>query len=145
MFSLSGHPYPKLYFYKRLVQAKLFIDSHFAEPIDLDNIADEAFFSKFHFIREFKKIYRNTPHQYLIQVRIEKAKELLQTAVPVRDACYEVGFESLPSFSRLFRRMTGLTPSAYSAPQQSRKEKMAESPLSFIPACFSGKQGWLEK
>ncbi len=142
---MTEHPYPKLYFYKRLVQAKLFIDSHYAEPIDLDNIADEAFFSKFHFIREFKKIYRNTPHQYLIHVRIEKSKELLQTAVPVTDACYEVGFESVSSFSRLFRRMTGLTPSAFSALQQTRKEKMAESPLSFIPACFSEKQGWLEK
>ena len=41
---MTEHPYPKLYFYKRLVQAKLFIDSHYAEPIDLDNIADEAFF-----------------------------------------------------------------------------------------------------
>ncbi len=142
---MMEHPYPKLYFYKRLVQAKLFIDSHYADPIDLDNIADEAFFSKFHFIREFRKIYRNTPHQYLIQVRIEKARELLQAGIPVTHACYEVGFESVSSFSRLFNRMTGLTPSAYSALQQIRKEKMAESPLSFIPACFSEKQGWLEK
>jgi AraC-like DNA-binding protein len=142
---MMEHPYPKLYFYKRLVLAKLFIDSHYAEPIDLDNIADEAFFSKFHFIREFKKIYQNTPHQYLIYLRIEKSKELLQAAMPVTDACYEVGFESVSSFSRLFRRMTGLTPSAYSARQQIRKEKIAALPLAFIPACFSEKQGWLEK
>jgi AraC-like DNA-binding protein len=142
---MTESPYPKLYFYKRLVQAKLFIDTHYAQPIDLDNISDEAFFSKFHFIREFKKIYRYTPHQWLISVRIEKAKELLETGIPVMDACYEIGFESVPSFSRLFRRMTGLTPSAYSARQQSRKEKIAALPLSFIPACFSEKQGWLKK
>ena len=74
---MTEHPYPKLYFYKRLVQAKLFIDSHYAEPIDLDNIADEAFFSKFHFIREFKKIYRNTPHQYLIHVQNRKSQRII--------------------------------------------------------------------
>jgi AraC-like DNA-binding protein len=142
---MTENPYPKLYFYRRLVQAKLFIDSHYARPIDLDNIADEAYFSKYHFIRQFKNTYRNTPHQYLISVRIEKAMELLQAGIPVTDACYEVGFESLSSFSRLFRRTTGLTPSAYSAAQQSRREKITASPLAFIPACFSEKQGWLKK
>ena len=75
--------YPKIYLYRRIVQAKLFIDEHFGNNIDLDNIADEAYFSKFHFIRLFKTIYNKTPHQYLTIVRIEKAKMLLKTAVPV--------------------------------------------------------------
>ncbi len=53
--------YPKIYLYKRVVQAKLFIDNRFGDDIDLNNIADEAYLSKFHFIRLFKIIYgKNT-------------------------------------------------------------------------------------
>jgi len=72
--SSSKDQYPKVYLYRRIVQAKLFIDRHFAEKIDLTNIAEEATFSKFHFIRLFKKVYGKPPHQYLISVRVEKAK-----------------------------------------------------------------------
>ena len=137
--------YPKLYFYRRLVQAKLFIDAHYADNIDLNNIADEAYFSKFHFIRQFKNTYRKTPHQYLIFVRIEKAMALLKAGVTVSEVCYAVGFESLGSFSGLFKRIVGLSPSAYLAQQQEIKEQVVKSPLSFIPACFAEKYGWLEK
>ena len=110
--------YPRVYLYRRIVRAKLFIDNNYSENIDLDNIADEAFFSKFHFIRQFKKFYGKTPHQYLIVVRIEKAMELLRTDIPVSEVCYAVGFESLGSFSGLFKRIVGLTPSAYLLHQQ---------------------------
>jgi AraC-like DNA-binding protein len=137
--------YPKIYFYRRLVQAKLFIDAHYADKIDLNNIADEAYFSKFHFIRRFKNIYRKTPHQYLIFVRIEKAMELLKTGVPVSEVCYAVGFESLSSFSALFKRTVGIAPSTYLAQQQLIKNQKAKSPLNFIPGCFAEKYGWLEK
>jgi len=142
---MSSQPYPRMYIYRRLVQAKLFIDTHYAEPIDLDAIADEAYFSKFHFIKQFKSIYRRTPHQYLICVRIEKAQDLLNAGSPVSDVCYAVGFESLPSFSGLFKRVTGMSPSAYLAQQKALKAQMAETPLVFIPGCFAQKNGWLKK
>jgi AraC-like DNA-binding protein len=134
-----------MYLYRRLVQAKLFIDTHYAEPINLDAIADEAYFSKFHFIKQFKSIYCRTPHQYLIYVRIEKARDLLNAGTPVSDACYAVGFESLPSFSGLFKRVTGMNPSAYLAQQQHLKAQIAEAPLTFIPGCFARQNGWLKK
>jgi AraC-like DNA-binding protein len=142
---MTGQPYPKMYLYRRLVQAKLFIDAHYAEPIDLNAIADEAYFSKFHFIKQFKSIYRLTPHQYLISRRIEKAQELLKAGSMVSDVCYRVGFESLPSFSGLFKRVTGVTPSAYLAQQQDLKAQILEAPLTFIPGCFAHKNGWLKK
>jgi AraC-like DNA-binding protein len=142
---MTNEQYPKIYLYRRLVQAKLFIDTHYADNIDLNNIADEAYFSKFHFIRRFKKIYRKTPHQYLIYVRIQKAMELLKTGIPVSEVCYAVGFESLSSFSGLFKRMVGITPSEHLARHQKMLEQIASSPLSFIPACFAGKSGWLKK
>ena len=134
--------YPKIFLYRRLVQAKLFIDYHYADRIDVCEIADEAYFSRFHFIRQFKSIYRKTPHQYLISVRIEKAKELLKERKSVSDVCYAVGFESLGSFSGLFKRLEGITPSTYLKEQQMIKKQIRESPLRFIPGCFAEKSGW---
>jgi len=134
--------YPKVYLYRRIVYAKLFIDRHFDEKIDLDNIADEAFFSKFHFIRLFNTIYKKTPHQYLSFVRIEKAKQLLTTDMTAAQVCYAVGFESVSSFTGLFKRMTGETPAAYRAAQLKRKKEITVAPLKFIPNCFAEMKGW---
>ncbi|HEY8927607.1 MAG TPA: AraC family transcriptional regulator [Mucilaginibacter sp.] len=140
---MSAEAYPRIFLYRRLVQAKLFIDAYYTEAIDLNNIADEACFSKYHFIRQFKSIYRKTPHQYLIHVRIKRAKKLLDAGTPVTETCYAVGFESLSSFSGLFKKVYDISPSAYARQQQERKIQISESPLSFIPACFAGKNGWI--
>ncbi len=142
---MSTENYPRIYLYKRIVQAKLFIDSHFAENIDLDNISDEAYFSKFHFIRLFKKIYGKTPHQYLIFVRIENATKLIRNGITVSETCHTVGFESLSSFSGLFKRMVGKTPSDYFAEQQYLKKEMLQTPLKFIPNCYVSQHGLSKK
>jgi AraC-like DNA-binding protein len=142
---MVNEQYPKIYLYRRLVQAKLFIDKHYADKIELDNIADEAYFSKYHFIRMFKNIYRKTPHQYLIFVRIDKARDLLKSGIPVSEACYAVGFESLSSFSGLFKRTVGITPSEYLLQHQKIKTLIAQTPLNFIPGCFAEKNGWMKK
>lgn len=137
--------YPKVYLYQRIVQAKLFIDSNFADKIDLDNISDEAYFSKFHFIRLFKKIYGKTPHQYLTFVRIEKAIQLLGADISPSEVCYAVGFESLSSFGSLFKRIVGVSPSVFLEEQQQMKRQILQTPLNFIPACFIYQNGWAEK
>ncbi len=137
--------YPKVYLYQRIVQAKLFIDSNYADKIDLDNISDEAYFSKFHFIRLFKKIYGKTPHQYLTFVRIEKATQLLRTDIPASEVCYAVGFESLSSFGSLFKRIVGVTPSAFLEGQQQMKIQILKTPMRFVPGCFIYQNGWSEK
>jgi AraC-like DNA-binding protein len=142
---MISQEYPKMYLYRRIVQAKLFIDTHYADNIDLNIIADEAYFSKFHFIKQFKIVYSKTPHQYLIFVRVEKAMDLLNAGIPVSEACYTVGFESLSSFSGLFKRIVGITPSGYLAKQQKLKAKIAAAPLTFIPGCFAEKNGWTKK
>jgi AraC-like DNA-binding protein len=66
--------YPKVYLYRRIVQAKLFIDASYMHSIDLDNISEEASFSKFHFTRLFRQVYGRTPHQYLVHVALKKQK-----------------------------------------------------------------------
>ena len=142
---MTTEQYPKVYLYKRIVQAKLFIDNNYAGNIDLDNIADEAYFSKFHFIRLFKNIYGKTPHQYLTSVRIEKATQLLRIDKPVSEVCYAVGFESLSSFGSLFKRIVGITPSAFLEKQQQMKIQILKTPLKFVPCCFIYQNGWGEK
>jgi len=118
------------------VQAKLFIDDNYFEQIDLDNIADEACFSKFHFIRLFKKIYGYTPHNYLTKVRIEKSKLFLQENLPITDVCYKIGFDSLGSFSVLFKKYSGLSPSEYQQKYLQRQLLIQKQPLQFVPNCF---------
>ncbi|HWA33518.1 MAG TPA: AraC family transcriptional regulator [Cyclobacteriaceae bacterium] len=135
--------YPKVYLYRRIVQGKLFIDAHFSDPINLDNISDEAFLSKFHFIRLFKKAYGKTPHQYLTYVRIERAKHLLRGDRLVSDVCADVGFDSVGSFTTLFKKSTGMTPSAYQQRQLTLREEITSTPLKFVPNCFAEKHGWL--
>lgn len=136
--------YEKLYLYKRIVQAKLFIDSHYAESIDLSNIADEAYFSKFHFIRLFKTIYGKTPHNYLTSVRIENAKILLTRGLPVSTVSLMVGFDSSTSFTAVFKKMAGTPPSVFQSELQIKQREMAGNPLSAIPQCFAASHGWAE-
>src|SRR5690349_15149544 len=122
---MSSGQLPKVYLYRRIVLAKLFIDEHFAEDIDLDDISGEAYFSKFDFIRLFRMAYGKTPHQYLTHVRIEKAKLLLQTDTTVSDVCFSVGFDGISSFTKLFKRIVNVTPSVYQAQQKARQLEMS--------------------
>ena len=140
---MQEEQYPRIFLYRRLVQAKLYIDTHYADAIDLDQIAGEVYSSKYHFIRQFKSIYFKTPHQYLMHVRIDKAQDLLKTGATVTAACYLCGFESLGSFSTLFKRMSGITPQAYRLQHETLRLQVEASPFSFIPACFARQSGWL--
>ncbi|MES2747201.1 MAG: AraC family transcriptional regulator [Bacteroidota bacterium] len=141
---MSAEQYPKVYLYRRIVQAKLFIDNNFADKIDLNNISDEAYFSKFHFTRLFKSIYDKTPHQYLTSVRIEKAMQLLRTGISVSEVCFAVGFDSVSSFSGLFKRITGMSPSTYLGQQQQLQLQISKKPMAFVPGCYAHQNGWLE-
>lgn len=141
---MTTDQYPKVYLYRRIVQAKLFIDNNYTDKIDLNSISDEAYFSKFHFIRLFKSTYGKTPHQYLKYVRIEKAKELLKNNISVSEACFLVGFDSLSSFSGLFSKVVGKSPSLYLKHQQETQKKISQTPLAFVPGCYAYQHGWLD-
>jgi AraC-like DNA-binding protein len=71
--------------------------------------------------------------------------QLLRTDIPVTDVCFSVGFESISSFSGLFKRIVGLTPSAYLTQQHRIKEQILKTPLKFVPGCFADKNGWTKK
>jgi AraC-like DNA-binding protein len=122
--------------YQRIVTAKIFIDENYDESIGLEEISQQAFLSRFHFHRLFTKIYRSTPHRYLTQKRIEKAKQLLAENKAVNDVCNEVGFESLGSFSALFKKEIGFAPTHYRNLAWLKKQEQKKQPKKFIPHCF---------
>jgi AraC-like DNA-binding protein len=107
------------------------IDRDFAAPLDLDALARDAGYSKFHFTRLFARAYGETPRAYVTKRRIERAKDLLRTAnLRVTEVCFLVGFESVGSFSSRFRELVGRSPSAY------RADHVAWAGLPPIPGCF---------
>lgn len=97
-------------------RARDLIDRDYALPLDLDTMAREAGYSRFHFARAFAAAYGETPRSYLSRRRIERAKTLLRTAnLSVTEICLLVGFESLGSFSSRFRDLVGQSPTEYRA------------------------------
>ena len=114
--------------HSRLAAVRAFVDRHYAKPLRVNTLAAQARLSPFHFIRAFHAAYGETPHQYLRGKRLERAKELLVTTpMPITEICDQIGFQSLGSFSSLFRRITGETPAQYRA---SRRKSV------YIPTCF---------
>lgn len=100
--------------YRRLYRARDYMEAAFDTPVTLDELARVASLSPTHFLRMFKQLFHQTPHQYLINKRLERAKQLLlQTDRSVTDICFTLGFESPGSFSWLFRQRVGCSPTAY--------------------------------
>ena len=119
-----------LFLLPALRRARDLMDRDYAESLDLDAMAAEAGYSRFHFARAFAAAYGETPHAYLTRRRIERAKTLLRTAnLSVTEICFLVGFASLGSFSTRFRDLVGRSPSEY------RDEAVARMGVPPIPGC----------
>jgi AraC-like DNA-binding protein len=143
MAAVATDSYPKAYLYRRIVQAKLFIDAHFREKINLEEIAEEASFSRFHFIRLFKDAYGDTPHQYLISRRLQESNRLMENVdLKIKDICLEVGFESVGSFTTLFTKTFGKSPGAKRREILEHKRVVEQEPLKAVPDCFAAAYGW---
>lgn len=122
--------------YQRIAAAKVFIDDNYQEDIDLEQISKQAFLSRFHFHRLFKQVYKRTPLQYITQKRLGKAKDLLSKNKPVTEVCNEVGFESIGSFSVLFKKEIGFAPQYYRNMAYRKKMEQLAQPKKAIPHCF---------
>lgn len=105
-----------------VIGVRNYIDNNYDADLNLEVISRLRFISKFHLLRLFKKHYGLTPRQYLINKRIEKSKEQLKNGLSVTETCFAVGFESLGSFSTLFRYKTGKSPSEFQKEQFSRSK-----------------------
>src|SRR5829696_5936791 len=99
---------------RHLLRAKDLADARYRDPLDVPSLARAAHASPAHFSREFKRAFGETPHQYLLTRRMERAASLLRnTDHSVLDICLEVGLQSVGSFTSSFRRTYGMTPTQY--------------------------------
>ena len=104
----------RIQLYKQLSRAMDLIRSSEGQELSLDMLSAEACLSKYHFLRLFRSAYGHSPHQYIQEQRIHKARTLLSRSdTPVGDVADLLGFENSQSFSRLFTQRMGVSPSQY--------------------------------
>jgi AraC-like DNA-binding protein len=103
-----------------------YIENNYNANLNLDLLSNAQYVSKYHLLRLFKKYYGQTPRQYLIDKRIEKSKEQLKNGLSVTETCFAVGFESLSSFSTLFKTKTGKSPTEFQKEQLSISKTVKE-------------------
>jgi AraC-like DNA-binding protein len=101
---------------RHLLRAKDLVDARYRDPLDVPALARAAHLSPAHFSREFRRAFGETPHQYLLTRRLERAAALLRnTDRAIVAICLEVGLRSVGSFTTSFGRAYGLSPAAYRA------------------------------
>jgi AraC-like DNA-binding protein len=121
-----------------LRRARDHADRCYTRPLDLDELADIACLSKYHFARFFKATYGLAPMEYVSQRRIERAQDLLRaTNLTVTEVCFAVGYSSLGSFSSRFRALVGESPSEF-------QRRYADG-APHIPGCFIFMWGLAER
>ena len=99
---------------KRIRHVMDYVEDNIEAPISLDDLASVAYLSRFHFARSFKKVTGKTPHEYVNDRRMERAKTLLRHRNrSLTEVATALNFSSLSTFSRAFRQHTGLTPSQF--------------------------------
>jgi len=116
---------------RHLLRARDFIDAHYREPINVAIVARAAHQSPAHFTRQFRNAFGETPHQYLLTRRMERAAALLRnTDYNVAHICVAIGLSSVGSFTTAFRRTFGQSPTRY--------RERAPSPFAqaVIPTCI---------
>jgi len=123
---------------RRLSRARDLLCQGLDQKLTLDRVAREAALSPGQFIRAFKAVFGQTPHQVRINARLELAKELLITgSAPVTDVCAAAGFSSLGTFSYVFARRVGLSPSAFRREARTLVQVPETLPLKLYPGCFT--------
>ena len=115
---------------RHLLRVRDLIDRAYAERLDVAALARSASVSQAYFSRSFKSAFGETPHQYLMSRRMERAMALLRAGdLSVTEVCFAVGFSSLGSFSTQFRRFVGDSPSAY-------RQRDGHAELAKVPSCY---------
>lgn len=128
----------KDYKVKRLHASRDFIAEHYQSALNLAAMANSSFMSPYHFLREFKQAYGETPQEFLIRLRVQQAKTLLITEnFTVSEVCQQVGYASLGSFSSLFQKQVGMAPTCYRRQLWALSSEAFRFPAQVIPACYA--------
>jgi AraC-like DNA-binding protein len=96
--------------FRRVESGREYLHGHAEGAVSLDTVARAACLSRYHFHRAFTQLIGQSPHVYLTDLRLGRAREVLRSGAPVAEACLAAGFTSVPSFCRLFRRRYGIAP-----------------------------------
>ena len=121
----------------RLRQARDRMDREYAQPLDVPSLARTALMSPGHFSRSFRAAFGETPYSYLMTRRIERAKALLRdTDRPIIDIMLETGWSSLGTFGRVFKDITGESPTELRAREQAAAHDLAQVPHCFVSAAY---------
>lgn len=96
-----------------LLQARDFIQENIQSDMSLDEISQHANLSKYHFLRMFRQQFGITPHQYILNCRVNRAREDLESGTPLDDVVFQYGFSDLSHFNRRFKPTYGMTPRQY--------------------------------
>jgi AraC-like DNA-binding protein len=120
---------------RRLLRARDEMDRSYADALDIEALARSVHLSRAHFIRSFRDTFGETPHRYLQRRRIERAMAFLrETDRPVSEISLDVGFLSLGTFSRTFREIVGVSPSAYRTREQAAPRAAIRAG---VPGCMA--------
>jgi AraC-like DNA-binding protein len=135
MFVVSPHRNSRV---GRLSRARDRLCHALDEKLTLDQVASEAAFTPTQFIRSFKAVFGQTPHQVRIEARLELAKRLLIIdSMPVTEICAAAGFASLGTFSHVFARRIGSSPSMFRREARTLVQVPGLLPLKLYPGCLT--------
>ncbi|WP_420813330.1 helix-turn-helix domain-containing protein [Neptunomonas concharum] len=124
--------------YRKVCLGRDYLTKHYAGHFDLDEVANYACMSKYHFCRVFSEVYGESPYHYISKMRIEQAKRLLVTSkLSINDICEAVGYTSVGSFSFLFRKKTGMSPTQYRSKLWALVKDPLTYPVQSVPLCYA--------
>jgi AraC-like DNA-binding protein len=124
--------------YKKICVGRDYIAEHYPERFDLADAARHSHMSRYHFIRIFTRTFGETHYAFMIRLRIEKAKQLFVNGdASIGEVCEQVGYQSLGSFSSLFRRQVGISPMTYRRRLWNLSSESFRYPSQAIPSCYA--------
>lgn len=122
--------------FRRLCRGRDFLAAAYDSRVLLRQAAREACLSEFHFHRLFRAAFGETPHDFLTRLRLERARQMLASERTVTEVCFEVGYESLGSFSTKFRTHFGRSPAQFQRELRTIFGCTAPWRVLMVPECF---------
>lgn len=125
----NGKQNSPLQYQKGILQVASYMNQHYTENLPIETLSGMCGISKNYFISSFKKVIGETPHNYLIKLRISKARILLETTdESIQEIAAHCGFQKANTFSSLFKSITGITPSEYRKSGKANSQKIIAVP-----------------
>lgn len=122
---------------RRLHRARDRMHAGHGEVLTVADLAREANMSSFHFLREFNRAFGTTPRRYLAELRLDRARDLMVRGMSATEACHEVGYSSLGSFSAAFAARHGCSPRDFQRQMRLFLSVPAKLASIYVPTCFA--------